>query len=140
MAVEAHWDNDEKTVIRYETYGRWTNSEFWTAYDQARAMLEAVDHKVYFILIGMDAQSMNHIPNGFITHIGSIFRNAHPRAGLVIVVRQSQGLLGQIYERIIAKTLPQILSKFDFAESLEEARAKLAKQMKTDQARQTANP
>jgi hypothetical protein len=132
MAVETHWDNEAKTVIRYELYGQWTTADFWDAYQEARKMIESVDHRVYFILIAMDAQSVNHIPNGFITQISSIFRNPHPRAGHVLIVRKGQGMLGQIYDRIIAKALPHVLPKFGYAESLEKARAKLMEQIKID--------
>jgi hypothetical protein len=133
MTVEVYWDNEQHTVLRYETSGQWTTSEFWDAYNQAGDMLNSVDHRVYFILIPMDTQSMNHVPNGFITQVGSIFRNQHPRAGHVIIVRKAHTILGQIYEQIVIKTLPHIVPKFDFADSLEQAREKLAERVAADQ-------
>lgn len=125
MPIKIFWDDEQKTVIRYEMYGRWTTQEFWEAYEEARAMINSVENEVNFIQIAMDKFSKGHIPNNFIPHLGSIYRNAHPRAGRTIVVPKAAGLMGQIWSRIITKSLPNILTKFDYADSLEEAREKL---------------
>lgn len=125
MPVKVSWDNDEQTIIRYETYDRWTMQEFWEAYEEARRMLDSVEHEVDFIMIAMDKISIGHIPDGFISHIRGMYRNAHPRAGRTIIIPRLQGLIGQIWSRIVATSMPQIVERFDYADNLEEARDKL---------------
>lgn len=125
MPIQTYWDNDEKTIIRYEMYGRWTTQEFWDAYETARDMINAVEHQVYFIQVSMDKSSIGHIPNGFVTHLRSIYRNAHPRAGRTIIIPRARGMIGEIWDRMITKAMPKIRDHFDFADSLEEARAML---------------
>ncbi|MEO8607211.1 MAG: hypothetical protein ABI690_04985 [Chloroflexota bacterium] len=125
MPIQTYWDNDAKTIIRYEMFGRWTTQEFWDAYETAREMINSVEHKVYFIQVSMDKQSIGHIPNGFVTHLRSIYRNAHPRAGRTIIIPKARGMIGEIWDRMITKAMPKIRDHFDFADSLEEARALL---------------
>ena len=125
MPIQTHWDNDEKTIIRYEMYGRWTTQEFWEAYETARKMINSVEHKVHFIQVSMDKASIGYIPNGFISHLRSIYRNAHPRAGRTIVIPKARGMIGEIWDRMITKAIPKIREHFDFADSLDEARALL---------------
>ena len=122
MPIQVHWDDEAKTIIRYEMFGRWTTQEFWEAYEQARAMINEVEEKVNFIQISMDKASIGYMPNGFITHLRSIYRHAHPRAGRTIVVPKARGLIGEIWDRMIIKAFPQVREHFDFADSLEEAR------------------
>ena len=122
MPIQAHWDNEEKTVIRYEMYGRWTVQEFWDAYEAAREMINQVENEVHFIQISMDKGSIGHLPNGFVTHLRSIYRNAHPRAGRTVVIPKARGMIGEVWDRMITKAFPQIREHFDFADSLEEAR------------------
>ena len=122
MPVEAFWDNDEKTVIRYENVGRWTMEEFWTAYEKARAMIDSVDHQVHFVTVSMDELSQGHVPPNFLTNIRAMYRNAHPRAGRTIVVPKPKGVVGKVWDSLITKTLPQIRQRLDFADSLSEAR------------------
>lgn len=123
MPIKTFWDNDEKTVIRYEMHDHWTLDEFWEAYEIARAMINEVENEVHFIQISMDAKSIGYIPNGFLTHLRSIYRNAHPRAGRTIVVPKMRGVMSQLWDRIVVRTMPHIRQRFDFAETLDEARA-----------------
>lgn len=123
MPIKTCWDNDEKTVIRYEMYDHWTLNEFWEAYETARAMINEVETEVHFIQISMDAKSIGYIPNGFLTHLRSIYRNAHPRAGRTIVVPKMRGVIAQLWDRLVVRTMPHIRQRFDFAETLDEARA-----------------
>lgn len=122
MPIKALWDNDEKTVIRYEMYDHWTLDEFWEAYEIARQMINSVENEVHFVQVAMDAKSVGYIPNGFLTHLRSIYRNAHPRAGRTIIVPKMKGVMAQLWERVVVKTMPQIRQRFDFAETLDDAR------------------
>lgn len=35
MSVQVSWDNEDKTVIRYDLGGRWKWEEFYPCYQQA---------------------------------------------------------------------------------------------------------
>ena len=50
MGVWVTWDNQEKTILRYVYEGTWTWDEWYTAVENARRMMEGVDHKVYLIV------------------------------------------------------------------------------------------
>lgn len=131
MPVEAHWDNDAHTVIRYEVYGHWTVEEFWVAYEQGRAMINSVEHRVDFIQIAMDELATGYVPSNYLSTLSSMYRNAHPRAGRTIGVPIPRGRSSQVWVRILTNVVPQIRQRVDFADTLEEARAKLAEPAKS---------
>jgi hypothetical protein len=62
-----------------------------------------------------------------------MYRNAHPRAGRTIIVPKPKGILGQVWDRLITKTMPQIRERLDFADTLEAGREKLAEVINSTQ-------
>ena len=48
MSVTVVWDNERKTVIRYDMLGRWNWNEFQVEFQKAKAMLDSVEHTVDF--------------------------------------------------------------------------------------------
>ncbi len=125
MSVTVQWDNDAKTVLRYEVAGRWTWDEFYVAYDQGKSMMEAVPHTVHFIMVPMDFLTRNYLPPGALTHISSIYRRAAPNSGMTINV--GGGGFARAMLNVLGRVSPKIAQKFAFADSLEEARTILAK-------------
>lgn len=50
MGVWVTWDNPEKTILRYIYEETWTWDEWGTAVEDARTMMQSVDHKVFLIV------------------------------------------------------------------------------------------
>ena len=120
MSVTIQWDNEEKTILRYDMSGFWTWDEFFPAFEQGKQMISEVEHEVSFIVNPLDNQSRNHIPTSVLTHIRSINRNVPPNAGPTVSVSVSN------FARALIRTLsylaPQIAERYFFADSLEQAR------------------
>jgi len=47
MAITVRWDNEEKTIIRWDFSGRWTAEDLYEAHARTMALAQAVDHTVY---------------------------------------------------------------------------------------------
>jgi hypothetical protein len=125
MGVTIQWDNAEKTVLRYDFMGRWTWDEFYAAYDIAKPMILSVTHKVDFILNPTDDVSRNYTPPNIMTHMLSIARKALPNTGKCVSI--SRGTFSRVLLSMVSKVNPKISEQYVFADSLEEARALLAK-------------
>jgi hypothetical protein len=46
MPIKLYWDNDEKTIARYDFEGRWTWDEYMTVMAELAVMMRSVDHTV----------------------------------------------------------------------------------------------
>jgi hypothetical protein len=46
MPIKLYWDNDEKTIARYDFEGRWTWDEYMTVMAELAVMMRSVDHRV----------------------------------------------------------------------------------------------
>lgn len=126
MGVQAHWDNPEKTIIRYDFSGRWTWNEFYGAYDIAKVMVSGTTQKVHFIMNSTDEISRKYTPPNAMTHMISIGRKAAPNSGKVI--RVGGGAFTRILFQMVAKVNPKLIDSFAFASTLEEARAMVEKE------------
>lgn len=127
MSVSAQWDNEEKTVIRYDMQGRWTWDEFYLAYEEAKTMLRSVPHTVHFITQPLDSLSNGYMPTSALTHIINIYRKALPNSGATVTIGNSNFARAMV--SILGRVAPNAANKFLFAKSLEEARLLLAKKI-----------
>jgi hypothetical protein len=46
MPIKLYWDNEEKTIARYDFEGRWTWDEYLTIMADLAEMMRSVDHTV----------------------------------------------------------------------------------------------
>jgi hypothetical protein len=125
MGVQIHWDNPQKTTLRYDFTGRWTWDEFYAAYDVAKPMMMSVTHKVDFILNSSDDVSRRYTPPNAMTHMLSIARKALPNAGKCVSVNNGSAFR-RVLLTMVTKVNPKIAEVYVFAKTLEEARAMLA--------------
>lgn len=125
MAVEILWDNDEKTILRYQVNGRWTWDEFWSAFNQSLRMTDEVDHMVDFIFGDADI-AIRSLPPGLLTQLGAVVRRRHPRAGTTVFLASERSSVRTVWYRLAIKMYPRIGEKYAFATTLDEARALLA--------------
>lgn len=123
MAVTVQWDNDSKTILRYDFAGQWTWDEFITAYGQSKILLSSVPHTVHFIANSVDDESRGYLPPGVLNQTIRVYRMASPNAGRTVVVSGSP--LFRSVLKFGSRLYPKITARYSFAASLEEARAML---------------
>ncbi len=125
MPIQAVWDNEEKTVIRYIIDGHWTWDEMNAAVAVSNAWLDEANRKIDFI---HDMRSSEGVPPGALTQLKRYIGKEHPNTGRSVVVGAKKSVANSF-----AKGLLDMVHKlykrdwgFVFADSLEEARALLA--------------
>jgi len=86
MPIEADWDNEEKTVIRYEFRGKYSAEEFEDILDKTDVMADSVSHTVHYLVIIFAGM---WIPKGVSAPIGRIYTADKPNRGVTMVVGAS---------------------------------------------------
>jgi hypothetical protein len=124
MPITVEWDNPEKTVIRMSMIGTWTWDEAYTRASEGYALLESVDYEVGIII---DMTQSHHVPDRAISNAQAMIRRRHPRTGLTVFVRANTlfTTMWNIFSRIYTALAKKQNSVF--ADTLEDARAILAK-------------
>jgi hypothetical protein len=122
MSIKVIWDNTEKTIIRFIYSRGWTLSDFYTALQESRSMLDTVNYPVDFII---DVRESSMIPDGVLSHSKPITSRKHPNQGKSVIVGANALVraLFQVFRRVYV-TSPETLM-YSFAATLEEARASL---------------
>ena len=125
MGVTVQWDNDEKTVIRYDFTGYWDWAEFREKAQEAFAMTRSVPHKVDTISNFLPGTS---IPRNAIFQFRRIMTEAPENRGVNCIVGISHFIrtLVTIFSRIYT----QLGERLMVADSLEHARSILEERRK----------
>jgi hypothetical protein len=117
MGITVQWDNDEKTVIRYDFRGYWDWAEFREKAEEAFAMTRSVSYKVDTISNFTHGTS---IPRDAMFQFQRIMTNAPTNRGVNCIIGISQ------FIRILVTVFSQIYTKLGerliIADSLEHAR------------------
>lgn len=119
MNIDANWDNETKTIIRYQYRNGWNWDDYFAAIKAAADLLDTVDHKVDII---MDFHSANLLPQGAVTQVQRAFSHPrHPNIGLTIFVGANAFI--RAIENLGRRLAPSAASKWDltFAATLEDA-------------------
>jgi hypothetical protein len=131
MPVQAVWDNEEHTTIRYVIEGDWTWDEMNAAVATSNAWLDELDRKVDFI---HDMSRGTGVPSGAITQLRRYMGKEHPNTGRSVVIAAKKSLANSVAQGIL-DTVQKIYRRdwgFMFADSLEEARQRLAEAARTN--------
>lgn len=127
MPVSVIWDNDEKTILRFEVNGDWEIDETWEriTIDGLRLTREA--DTVPDAIIDMRGQSGNGLPQGFMTQ-GRSFSNWIERQNLgsAVMVLVGAGRMMQAGADILRKLNIPMSTRSFFADNLDDARAHIA--------------
>lgn len=131
MPIRVIWDNEEKTVIQYLYEGRWTWDDFYKALNQARAMIDTVNHKVDFIV---NIKSSSILPENALSRGQSIGSSPHPNQGVTIVVGANSFMqsMYNIFSKVYGKAAGNL--KISFVATPEEAQAKLKERRAAEEA------
>jgi hypothetical protein len=117
MGMSLAWDNEEKTVIRWEFDGEWTWSEYGKLKVVFDSMVSQVDHTVDVIA---DMSKSPTLPKSSLTQFKKYNRTTPPNRGLIVFVGTNTIV------RIMAEALGNVfrgLSQYiAFSPSIDEAR------------------
>jgi hypothetical protein len=118
MPIHLEWDNEDKTIIRFDFDGVWTWDDFVTKHNEANAMISGVDHTVDLIL---DLQKSGSRPSNLFTNIKRFESDKAPNQGRLVVVRDGQFIKVMLstYTRLFGSKTNPDLTRVD---TLEEAR------------------
>jgi hypothetical protein len=124
MSIHYEWDNEEKTIIRYDFDGKWTWEEFRDKQTEANALFAEVDHPVDVILDLLKSESR---PTNLFVHIRESEAHRPPNHGRLVVVRSGQ------FVRTMLATYQRLFGSRDKIETirvdtLEEARERLKRE------------
>jgi hypothetical protein len=123
MSITVQWDNNDKTVIRYDFTGYWTWTEFRQRAQEAFAMTRSVEYRVDTISNFLPG---THIPRDAFIHFQRIMTEAPKNRGVNVIVGASPFIrtLVTIFSRFYA----QLGKRLILSDSLEAARHILDKQ------------
>jgi hypothetical protein len=128
MSVTVQWDNEAKTVLRYDIAGRWTWEEFYAAFEQGKQMMNDITYPVDFILHPLDMVSQTYLPPNTITQTMALNRQRTHNAGRTVVVSQSP--VARTMLTILAKISSLVGQNYVIVKTLDEAHTVLAAQEK----------
>lgn len=123
MPVVAVWDDpDEKTIIRYEIWGRWSAKEFDAELDHTDEMLSSINHErtVHYIVM-LDTGIW--MPGGLGSTLDRLAAAKRRKLNMTVmigtspIVRSMVSLYQDRYGKIFQ------LGDYQFAKSLDDARA-----------------
>jgi hypothetical protein len=116
--IQVSWDNDAKTIARYDFNHGWTWAELELANTELREMLKTIHHEI--CLIVHQAYPQHYLPANPLSKIGAMLPQRSPQIGLTVIVSHSS-LITSVMNLII-KVYPSA-SHLRFAANLEEARS-----------------
>jgi hypothetical protein len=121
MSVRVYWEDQSKTIVRYDFAGAWTWNELYAAYYEAIAMERSVAHRVDVIL---DLRASGPIPANALLHLKNFSEKQPPNIGLSFFVT-SNNFIRSLYQ-VGTKFYGKIAHYFRVAATLEEASAAIA--------------
>lgn len=122
MGISVQWDNSEQTIIRFAYVGNWSFGDLFDAMQDARTLMDTVDHPVHGII---DMRESKLMPNGALSLGRNVTMRKHPNQGRTVIVGASgfARTLYDVYRKVYRTTFDE--SAYAFANSLEEARQNL---------------
>lgn len=121
MNIEVVWDNEEKTIARFDYGIDWTWDHFLAANKQYDEMLVSVDHPVDLIA---DFTEGTLPPMGAFGRFKSSQENLKKKGGVVVVV--GGGLFITLLVSSFSRVYKALSENLMVAESVDEARKKIA--------------
>ncbi|MFN8371850.1 MAG: hypothetical protein U0694_03090 [Anaerolineae bacterium] len=120
MAVEVRWDDVEQAIIRIDLLGRWKWDEFYTALDGVRPLMMNKTTVVHLIAV---VENATYVPANPLFHASNFLRSAPSNLGQMIIVGANQ--FAAPFLPIASRFYPQVVSKIQFATTIDEAKTML---------------
>jgi hypothetical protein len=115
--ISVAWDNDDKTVCKYEFQQGWDWQDYYQAIKSAEEMLKQIEHPVNVI---MDFRKASLLPNGAINQVQKALaypRNANVRLTAIVGANTFIRTIADIGQKLARKQNWDLV----FVTSLEEA-------------------
>lgn len=126
VAISVAWDNEEKTIARFEYSGEWTWLDLFNAIDECNILIDEEDHPVGLIF---DMRNSSGIPNNAFSKAKQADRKRHKHVKYEVTVGAG------LFTEILASTYQKIYGAFggeiitSFAPTVEEAREIILKKL-----------
>lgn len=120
MPINVCWDNEHRTVIRYEFIDSWTWQDLHAAIDRVDELVRDVPYSVHFIV---DMTCGDTLPDKFLSQIQSASRKVMNRDGLIVVINNNS-FVHTVYG-IFIRLNNNVMNRVVFAPTLHAARAHL---------------
>lgn len=121
MGIRMVWDNAERTILCCITTGSWDWPDVDDALAEMHRMLDTVDHAVDYVI---DMRGTRLMPRSPIWHGSRLSRGRHANSGRTVFLGAPSVVQGVI--NVLGKVYPELSGSLLFADSMEDARAKLA--------------
>jgi hypothetical protein len=124
MTVTVAWDDEAKTILRYEFTDPWTWDEFFAVLDADDDLIGSVEHTVHVIF---DATGMRFVPPNPVAQFKNVASLINPRLGILVIVGNNLWFqkVGEIFHVLYGRRV-QGISKVLSTQTLDEARALIA--------------
>jgi hypothetical protein len=125
MPIEIVWDNDERSILRYDVSGKWNWDELFQARDKVFAQMDSASAERIDAIINFVGGLS--VPNDALGQIQKLREDPHAKAGLTVMVGTNMFLrtllstATKVYNAATGHTV-----EFMYAKSLEEARQFIA--------------
>jgi hypothetical protein len=121
MGITIGWDNEEKSVMRFEYHGIWSWEEFYKNIEEANQMMDTVNHPVVSII---DMRDSPYLPPNAAVHIRNVIRMSmsHNNSGISVFLKATRIIEAMI--EVLRQVYPDILEQTEwlYCDTLEEAR------------------
>lgn len=132
MGVHTTWDDPEKTIMRFIIENPWRMDDIYRAIDGMKADLKAANI-TYPIGAILDTININTLPTGIMQSTGPMIQAMQPEVALIVVASPSRFLY--LMHSIFTRLYPRYADTFQFALTRDDARALVAKRLKTSEPR-----
>lgn len=125
MKCHLSWGNDANTIILMELQSGWEWLDIYAATDEYLAMMNSVTHRVNLIIY--TTEQPIRVPPNALANMRYLMAFTHPREDKTIVVGTVPVLrpVLEVIKHIFG--LRRVVENFEFADTLEEAYARLQK-------------
>jgi hypothetical protein len=122
MGIHVHWDNPEKTILVETFEGNWTLDDYHRMIDAAAALLAQEDHPVHVICDGTQSKTL---PSQMLSGVRYAIKKMPQNQGIVVFVNAN--MFAKTIINIAKKLTPLLVNTIEYADSVEAARAIIAK-------------
>ncbi len=89
MSIELLWEDDAKTILRFNFVGSWTWDDYYPLHEKAEQMAAAMPHIVHSMV---DLRQNRSVPTNVITHLTNIANRQASNAGLTVLITNNRFL------------------------------------------------
>lgn len=123
MAYSVRWDELEPTILRQTLDGLWSLDDMYQLMEASNALVQTQQQRIDLIT---EVGNRPHLPNDFLHSVRKIeqFVTIQPQVGMNVIVSTSN--IYRVFYRVGSIIAPKAASIFRFADSVENARARIA--------------